>query len=429
MEFDYREYYYLSQCYENEVDDVILIENIILKYSLDKKFKSKEISIIHKEIKEEYKLFIPTSILEISILKLIKRFPGAFEYKTPVLSMRELPATLIEEFNKLQNEFETNIREIRNAFNEKIDNSHFKITQTEIILLLDKIKEYIIKDKKINDFKNQKELLFFDWVYLVYSENKDQTLIKILNKTIYPLIIYYYFIDYEKPSHKLSEFKIILDTNIVIHLIGINGKTRKDIAIEFLNLIGENGASIIISIETLNEIRDLLKGNPNYDVTFFKRENQALTTQLIENSKSAVESILKSVNVKYSFDNRSKHLNKSKFLEWDSLYSSLMNFKNKIKYKPLTENSIDHDVNLIYISECFKPINNFYDHRSPIASADNKLVQWFSEEMEKRFQMKSKSLIPLYKLSLIFWRDGNKNHENEFVSNTWSFICESIPYF
>ncbi|HNF16306.1 MAG TPA: hypothetical protein PK453_21775, partial [Leptospiraceae bacterium] len=337
------------------------------------------------------------------------------------------PERLKSQFNESSNEFDSNIRRIRDAFNA-ISEDRFKITQTEIIHLLDKVKLNILQGTPIDASTNQKEIVFFDWLHYLFSDGVESEIKQLLNRVIFPLIIYYYFIEYNSARKDFSRHKIYLDSNIIIHILGINGKVQKLVAEEFIKLVAINNASVIISFETLKEIREVIKNEPNPDVKIFKLTEKQLATQLTENTKDCVESILTQYHVKIYFNEGNKLQNKERFNKWSDLYSSLENYKKSIKYHSCTENSIDHDINLIYISDTYKQINNFHDHFSPIATADQKLIHWFSDVMRKDFSMDSKALIPLYKFSLLLWREG-KPSQSRFIGNTWAFIADNVNYF
>jgi predicted nucleic acid-binding protein len=428
LDFDYFEYSFLSNCYENDVDDILLISNIILKYILDKGVGKYKVSQIKTDLSTDYGLTIPSTIVETAVKRIVKEYIE-FKLEDEVLIISIIPISLDAIFTKSSTEFDSNIRKIRDTFNKFINNQHFNITQSEIIHILDKIKINILEGKPIDANSDQKEILFFDWIHYLYNSNYNSDIQMTLNKILYSLLIYYYFIEYNSSKKDFSKFSIIIDTNVIMHLLGINGLARKKVSEEFLELVKINGAKLIVSYETLNELKEVIKKEPNLDVKNFKVCNQIYATQIMENTKEFVKSLLEKYDMSFTFDTSSRYANKEKNVDWESLYSSLDNYKRLIKYSPATENSIEHDINLIFISGIYKPIYNFFDHFTPIATGDQKLINWFSEELEKRFQVRSNSLIPLYKFTLLLWREGNSKENSKFIGNTWAFIADNITYF
>ncbi|EMJ85363.1 hypothetical protein [Leptospira meyeri] len=431
MNFEYEDFSFWADIYENDINDIELISNIVLKYLLDedKSNQTYDSKTIGKELKKSYGLKIPSSLIEQSFRKLSLQYKENFNYKDDIFRLFKIPELIKGKYYQSKVEFENNVRIIKEEFNKAVGETDFTITQTEIIKSLDKIKFNVLRNTPIDRKTNQKELVFYDWIHYVFNSSDNSLAKEKLSKLILPLLIYYYFIEKEDIQTDLGKFKVIIDTNLLIHLIGANGEARKNITEEFFEFISLNKITIIISIETIKEFKETIKNAPNYQIRNFKNNNSKLITQIIENTKSYIESVLNSLNISYEYNNKIKQKNKENFKEWEELYSSLNSFRKGQPHKEAFANSIDHDINLIAISNCFKPIYNFHDHLTPIATADQKFVNWFNSVYSEYFGFESKSLIHFYKLILILWREGKKDGNSSFLAHTWIFLTENISYF
>lgn len=431
MDFKQRECFFLTSCYSNKVNEELVFKYFILKYIVDTVQHSETNLNIQKKISSKYGILIPLSLVD-SCLRQICEEHDALSFENDNLTVKKALFSLEHELDKFTSQFDKTIEEIKSKFNLFLESNKIEPIKTKkLIDCFNTINVFILENNlqnQINIKVDKIEKLLLEFIYFTYRANSDSTLITCLNKLLYTVLVFVYFSSINYRNEKIQGRTYIFDTNILIYLLGINGKSRQIYILELLEFIKKYDCSIIISIESLSELSNLLSKEKNEEIQFFKHHNPQLAYNITHYPEDAIKNILK--EYKLIIDESSKADNKKKFPEWDDLLFSLDRYKSEKRgNRMFYEDSIDHDINLIYLGELYLKVKSFYDVKYPLITADYQLVNWFIKEIKSKFNSEMSGIISLDKIILLLWIEGESFNQTEFIANSWSYVVENIPYF
>jgi len=344
MTTDFFEYYFLSSCYEQGVSEEtvykLFLEKVIADYPYEKFPCSLTISAFQKYILSKYKIEIPPTFIKSLLLK-IEGYNSEFKLKKDVVSFIKEPAFLQEKYKFQQKNLDDTTRKIYNQFN-----SHLQYNGLERISYKDfhdTISIYFSKIINV-DVKEDNELskILISWITGIYKNNSDYEIQKCLDKLIYSWLLFSYFYSVKRSKKRLNGNTVVFDTNLIVYLLGINGKERQFFVEYLVEKLKQNGCSIQINDFSVREFRGLLSSKENPDVLIFRKNNPVLFNQLLLNTEEYLISIFKRKYEIYVTINSKLTLpNSDKFLD---LVSNLKNFKGF----QTTHESAEHDIKLIF---------------------------------------------------------------------------------
>ena len=422
MTTDFFEYYFLSSCYEQGVSEEtvykLFLEKVIADYPYEKFPCSLTISAFQKYILSKYKIEIPPTFIKSLLLK-IEGYNSEFKLKKDVVSFIKEPAFLQEKYKFQQKNLDDTTR--------KIYNSHLQYNGLERISYKDfhdTISIYFSKIINV-DVKEDNELskILISWITGIYKNNSDYEIQKCLDKLIYSWLLFSYFYSVKRSKKRLNGNTVVFDTNLIVYLLGINGKERQFFVEYLVEKLKQNGCSIQINDFSVREFRGLLSSKENPDVLIFRKNNPVLFNQLLLNTEEYLISIFKRKYEIYVTINSKLTLpNSDKFLD---LVSNLKNFKGF----QTTHESAEHDIKLIFSTGELKKISNIYSVKKLIATSDSVLTKWFASYMKRTYESDYINLLTLYKINLIFWIESDKCISSDFLMNTWMSVSDSIDFF
>jgi len=425
MTTDFFEYYFLSSCYEQGVSEEtvykLFLEKVIADYPYEKFPCSLTISAFQKYILSKYKIEIPPTFIKSLLLK-IEGYNSEFKLKKDVVSFIKEPAFLQEKYKFQQKNLDDTTRKIYNQFN-----SHLQYNGLERISYKDfhdTISIYFSKIINV-DVKEDNELskILISWITGIYKNNSDYEIQKCLDKLIYSWLLFSYFYSVKRSKKRLNGNTVVFDTNLIVYLLGINGKERQFFVEYLVEKLKQNGCSIQINDFSVREFRGLLSSKENPDVLIFRKNNPVLFNQLLLNTEEYLISIFKRKYEIYVTINSKLTLpNSDKFLD---LVSNLKNFKGF----QTTHESAEHDIKLIFSTGELKKISNIYSVKKLIATSDSVLTKWFASYMKRTYESDYINLLTLYKINLIFWIESDKCISSDFLMNTWMSVSDSIDFF
>jgi hypothetical protein len=425
------EYYFLSDCYEHNVDDTLVYQKFIEKVIIDNnKIGCYNVSHYQKDILENYKIEIPPTLIN-NIFKNLSKEYSELIYKKDCLDITKIPNKLEEKYNLIQLEADKQYRNIYDEFNDYLKINKFDIINYKTLIdLISNIKSQILhsntKIKIINDY----ERLFNEWIKYVFTLSKNRSLLLSLNKIIYSYLLYYYFYSIKRANKKFNNKEIIFDTNLIIYLLEVDGFEIKNYVHYLIDKLKQNKCTIIISTITLKELSEVFKNEPNPDIIIFNNKNPALKTQIIHSSKQIAESLFNKYEIKYNIVTENLEKKSKTISYWNELYSSLNKYKSFNKNgKLISEISVDHDVNLICLTNEHQKVNNLYELKRICVTGDGIFVKWYNKYVLKEFNSIYSSVLSLEKLNLILWAENDKFNDSNFLPNTWLYISDSITYF
>ena len=425
MTTDFFEYYFLSSCYEQGVSEEtvykLFLEKVIADYPYEKFPCSLTISAFQKYILSKYKIEIPPTFIKSLLLK-IEGYNSEFKLKKDVVSFIKEPAFLQEKYKFQQKKLDDTTRKLYNQFN-----SHLQYNGLERISYKDfhdTISIYFSKIINV-DVKEDNELskILISWITGIYKNNSDYEIQKCLDKLIYSWLLFSYFYSVKRSKKRLNGNSVVFDTNLIVYLLGINGKERQFFVEYLVEKLKQNNCSIQINDFSIRELRCLLSSKENPDILIFRKDNPDLFNQLLLNTEEYLITVFKSkYEIYVSINSKLTLPNNDKFLD---LVSNLKNFKGF----QTTHESAEHDIKLIFSTGELKKISNIYSVKKLIATSDSVLTKWFASYMKRTYESDYINLLTLYKINLIFWIESDKCISSDFLMNTWMSVSDSIDFF
>ncbi|PJZ58286.1 hypothetical protein [Leptospira barantonii] len=429
--FNQKEFFFLTTCYTNKVNETIVFKYFVLKYILDYVNKSEKNFKIQNNIKKKYGIYIPLTLLDKVLTSLSQEFI-ALEFSEDILTCKNDTFALSHELGKFTAEYDSVVGTVIKSFNEYLFNNGVdRCTFDQFTEALDSINDLILDSENNKEKRNslpKREKLLLEFISYAYQVDPASELVKCLNKLLYTVLVYLYFTAINYRNSKIENKSYIIDTNILTYYLGINGKSRQQYVHELFEYINKFNCSLVISIETINELSNLLIKERNDEIKYFKNANAQLTYNLMHYGKATISNLLKEFKV--IIDESSKLDNHGKFSEWDKLLFSLDRYKTDKRHdRSFYEESIDHDINLLYLGEVFKKVNSFYDFRYPVITADFHFQSWYKRELKSKFDSELSGVVSLDKITLLMWIEGEGFKDTRFIAHSWGYVVESIPYF
>ena len=243
---------------------------------------------------------------------------------------------------------------------------------------------------------------------------------------IYSWLVYRYFYSVRRTKKKLYGFSITFDTNMLVYLLGINGRERKNYVDYLLSKMQQNNCTVRVNEFTFHELRELIRTEPNVSIKMFNRNEPKTREQVYYNTKDYFTQLLKGYSLALEYQ-APKALSKESGYYRD-LLSSLKEYKS-LKRPVLSDDSLFHDIMLVHSANTLHKINNIYDEKRLTATCDGVLANWLSGYLSREFNSDYSLALTLEKINLIFWIESDKARASDFLGNTWMFVSESIPYF
>lgn len=425
MTSNFLEYFFLSSCYEQGVSEKtvykLFIEKVIADYPYPKFPFEISISSFQKYIVEKYKIEIPPTFIK-SLIKTIDENKSNLFVRRENIALIKSPISLQEKYSNQQKSLDENTRKIFEKFNNFLAfNGQNRITYKEFY---DTLSIYFSRVTNINPMEETElSKLLILWIKDIYRNTNDFEIQGLFDKLIYSWLLFSYFYSVKRSKKKLAGNIIVFDTNLIVYLLGINGKERQFFVEYLVGKLKQNNCSIQINDFTIREFRGLLSSIDNMEILLYKRNNPEIYQQLLLNTE---EYLITNIKLKYNIDvsiNSKAFLpNNDKFLD---LVSSLRSFKGNFT----SRESAEHDIKLIHSTGELKKISNIYTAKKLIATSDSNLTRWFSSYMKREYDSDYINLLTLYKINLIFWIESDKCISSEFLMNTWMSVSDSISYF
>lgn len=425
MTTDFFEYYFLSSCYEQGVSEEtvykLFLEKVIADYPYEKFPCSLTISAFQKYILAKYKIEIPPTFIKSLLLK-IEGYNSEFKLKKEVVTFIKEPAVLQEKYKFQQKKLDDTTRKLYNQFNSYLQ--HNNVDKISYKDFYDTISIYFSKITNI-DVKEDTELskILILWITGIYINKSDYEIQKCLDKLIYSWLLFSYFYSVKRSKKRLNGNSVVFDTNLIVYLLGINGKERQFFVEYLVEKLKQNNCSIQINDFSIRELRCLLSSKENPDILIFRKDNPDLFNQLLLNTEEYLITVFKSkYEIYVSINSKLTLPNNDKFLD---LVSNLKNFKGF----QTTHESAEHDIKLIFSTGELKKISNIYSVKKLIATSDSILTKWFASYMKRTYESDYINLLTLYKINLIFWIESDKCISSDFLMNTWMSVSDSIDFF
>ena len=425
MTADYFEYIFLASCYENGVSDTkvysLFVERVISELTFEATPYQKTISDFHQYIVEKYKIEIPPTLIK-EVVRQITGYGKDFFIKKDTLIFNRQPAELQNKYMEQQRRLNEDSQLVFHGFNSFLKNNRQEeINYGDFKKVLDIYFAQFIYKKQIEDTELSK--LLIEWITLVYK-NKQSKLMCALDKIIYSWLLYSYFYSVKRNRKRLSNKKIIFDTNLLVYLLGINGEERKYFVRYLLKQLKMNDCSVVINEFTLREINNLLDSKENLEILQYKKQNANIYSQVKYNADEYFKNLFKNTyNLKLEIIEKSILNNDT----YKDLISQLKTFKNSHNNNT-TWSSAEHDIRLI-LSVGLSKVSNIYQVEKIIATSDARLRDWYSNYMKREFSSDYINLLTLNDISLIFWIESDKCKDSNFLMNTWMSISDSISFF
>lgn len=423
---DFKRTYFLSDWYDQEIHEEDVYGRFIMLYILDTGPFQLVLNKLNERIYKKYKIFMPLSLMEKAITKLAAEHKEInFNPESHLVSVTGKPAGAELFFKEFGDKYDDESRILLKDLNAYLNkNSQPEISLPRFTEILSQAKLAIVELPDRKHDTAPEIVAFFDWVFQTYSKTDGEIQI-LLNKHLFSVILFVYYANFKKNEdvHYLNQ-TITIDTNILAFFFGINGEVRKIFAHEFFVFAKENGCRLKVSIETIDELQSLVNDDTNIWVKTFKNEHPLLAKQLLANTESAVKTVLGDLRLQFEIDRTQIAENVEKFPIWEELYQSLKQYKGETSQK-----KVDHDINLICISDGYKRIENIYDHKTPVATTDGKLISWLKDLLKRKFNSDHCPVISLQDYTLLLWIEGKHSSHSGFLSKTWMYVAEAIPYF
>lgn len=429
MEFNFKEFFFLTDCYGQRVDERAVYKQFLMKYACDRGAYEGSLVHVQTEIRTKYGVEIPINFIE-SLFADISTEYDSITCAGGTLRIRAVSQDLQQNVATFSTKFEAVVGRIKEEFNNHLHNCDMPpVTIGGIYEYLDHVRDRMFATSNVSEtlFAGEQERIFFDWIYTAYAH--DYPITEDLNLLLYSLLVYTYFSQASNQSGVLLGKRFYLDTNLIILLFGVNGEVRKRYVEELLVMLEKQRAEICVADATLVEIRALLKAEAKPEIRMFKLRAKDLALQLALNTKDVIRGRIKHFGLAVRFERGNVEEHRSAMLEWENLVSSLRAFKSDNNRRQLNEASLDHDINLIYLARLYDEEPGIIGREAWVITADTTLVAWFKKEISQKRGESLTGLESLYNLTLWLWIENQHRTDSRFVANTWMFVCDSIPYF
>ena len=425
MTTDFLEYYFLSSCYEQGVSEEIVyklfLEKVIADYTYERFPCSIAISSFQKYIIEKYKIEIPPTFIK-SLLLRIDGYDTEFKLKRETVTFIREPIDLQKKYTFQQKSLDDDTRRIYERFNlylryNGLDEISYKVFYETISIYFSKVTNVDVKE----DTELSKILIL--WITGIYKGTDSSGIQQCLDKFIYSWLLFSYFYSVKRSKKRLHGNTIVFDTNLIVYLFGINGKERQFFVEYLIEKLKQNKCLIQINDFSIRELKSLLSSKENPDILIFRKDNPELFKQLLLNTE---EYLIANFKKKYEID---VIINSKITLPNDDKYLDLVSNLRSFKGSPITHESAEHDIKLIFSTGELKKISNLYGSKKLIATSDSILTKWFASYMKRIYGSDYINLLTLYKINLIFWIESDKCISSDFLMNTWMSVSDSIAFF
>lgn len=329
-----------------------------------------------------------------------------------------------------------------------IKNKYLRTQQknnNDTILIFNKFNEYLRSNKldtiSIREFEETLSIFYsrltniepkvetelskilVEWINLIYKNPTLTELSTILDKLIYSWLLYSYFYSVKRQKKKLNNNIVIFDTNLIVYLLGVNGKEKQFFVEYLISKLKDNNCTILINQFTIIELVNLMNKSDGLDISVFRKNNPEIIRQINQN----INEFLKNrIEVQYDIpliiDSKNYSLNTE---ESRDLIAKLKQFK----HSDASYESIEHDIQLLYSAGEIKKINNIYSEKKLIATSDYIFEYWLRMYKKRLYKSEVTVLLPLDKINLIFWIESDKCLSSNFLRNTWMSVSDSIQFF
>lgn len=422
---DFQEFIFLSECYEQKITEEVVyklfIEKVISDYAFSQYPYDIRISQFHDYIIKTYGIEIPPTFID-SIIRTIDDYNVDFRISKGVISFFQCPSNLKEKYKITQQKNNDDTLRIYNKFNE-----YLKTNNLEIISKKEFEDTFSIFYSRLTNIEPKKETEFskilVEWINLIYKNSNMSELSTILDKFIYSWLLYSYFYSVKRQNKKLNNNIVIFDTNLIVYLLGVNGKEKQFFVEYLINKLKSNNCSILINHFTITELINLMNKSDGLDISIFRKENPEIIRQINQNINEFLKNrIEKQYEIPLIIDAKNYSLNTE---ESKDLIAKLKQFK----HSDASYESIEHDIQLLYSAGEIKKINNIYSEKRLIATSDYVFEYWLRMYKKRKYKSEITVLLPLDKINLIFWIESDKCLSSNFLRNTWMSVSDSIQFF
>ena len=433
--FDFNKFYFLTRCYQNNVSEYKVYQAFLLKYLIEYENKIEKINDLLSDINNHYKIKIPSTIIFNCLSEINKEYPSLLTIlNQEVIKVNSIPQKIIKEYENFSNEYKNDTILIRDSFNIYLANSGLNtLTFSELESILTVARDRILNLAITSDI-NDHTRTFFEWVQLVYKNDDKDDVKNALNKLLFSLLIFSYFSGPSKEEDsKILPMKILLDTNILFYVLGINGKLRKAFAEEFLVFAKENQCTIHVLRPTIEQFKVNFKNSDAFpDIKVYQMYFPTNAFSLTHNTEETIVKFFASHGIKLNVIESSIDENITKYENWSVMANNLKDYKtskNPMKRDRLTYPGIDHDINLLFESRNYSKYDSIYKTYMPIVTSDIMFTNWVSQILRKNFNSEISGVLPLERFTLLLWIEGKLTTNPKFLAKTWGYIANNISFF
>lgn len=422
---DFQEFIFLSECYEQQItEDVVyklFLEKVISDYTFSQYPCSLRISQFHDYIINKYGIEIPPTFID-SLIKNMDDYNVDFRISKGIVVFLQCPANIKNKYLRTQQKNNNDTILIFNKFNEylrsnKLDSISIREFEETLSIFYSRLTN--IEPKVETELSK----ILVEWINLIYKNSTLTELSTILDKLIYSWLLYSYFYSVKRQKKKLNNNIVIFDTNLIVYLLGVNGKEKQFFVEYLISKLKDNNCTILINQFTIIELVNLMNKSDGLDISVFRKNNPEIIRQINQN----INEFLKNrIEVQYDIpliiDSKNYSLNTE---ESRDLIAKLKQFK----HSDASYESIEHDIQLLYSAGEIKKINNIYSEKKLIATSDYIFEYWLRMYKKRLYKSEVTVLLPLDKINLIFWIESDKCLSSNFLRNTWMSVSDSIQFF
>ena len=420
------EFYFLSNCYSSQVNESRIFGLVVEKVlsSIRSLPYSDNITAFQKLILDKYGIEIPPTFLR-SILIRLQKEDSTIEVKRDHLRIVKPLQKIEERTAEEQRHADEDSRLIFCGFNTYLENSKretIKFTRFNGLL-----GQY--HDRLINNRTGENDDLasvFFEWCARIFKSPNAEELKMALNKVIYSWFIYYYFHSIRRSRKKLQGFTLLLDTNVLVYLLGINGEQPKHYILYFLEKAKANNCKIAILDRTLAELNSLLDYDQKDSIRVFNNSRREVRIQIRANAPGYFSELFLNYSLQLTVDD---YRPKASEANLSQLTSELRSYKFSQKRDSISEHSLNHDICLLDNGKALVKQNSIYSSKLLIVTTDGHLARFMAERNAREFGQPITNVVTLEQANFVFWIETDKATDKGFLGNTWLYVSESIRYF
>jgi hypothetical protein len=420
----YREFHFLSTCYGEGITDekvyTLFVTKVLSEFQPPVNIA---ISKLSKHILEKYGIEIPPTFIK-EVLLITGKACKEVLVKKDNLVLASMPEFIIDNTKKQQEILDADSSLIFEEFkyhmyitkNVDIDYKEFNTAFTIYCKLILK-QEYT---------HTNVSSVMTEWIFLAYRKNKNNDLVKALDRMIYSWLLYTYYYSIKRSNKKLYGFQIVFDTNVIAYLLNINGNERKYYVEYLLEKMKTNNCSVIVNSSTIKELNSLLDADDLLLIKIFKNEYPEIVRQIRFNPEEYLKSFFSNYGI--SIDIRQTKEIDPNNKKYSDMFNDLRKYKG-FKKLNISDYSVLHDIILVNSFGDIHKVTNIYADKKLIGTCDNQLYNWFSKYLKREYDSDFSYLLSLDKLNLIFWIETDKANSSSFLSNTWMYVTETLGYF